>query len=91
MRVRHSRHFSTPCSGLLIQCFGVRLKLFRLVCILIPSNSRELEFVWPASFARHILEDAAIEGYRVGRLSQRQVGETLGFDYWQTMDWCALA
>ncbi len=38
----------------------------------------------PNAVGRHILEDAAIEGYRVGRLSHRQVGETLGFDYWQT-------
>jgi predicted HTH domain antitoxin len=33
---------------------------------------------------RHLLEDAAIEGYRTGRLSQRQAGEMLGLDYWQT-------
>jgi hypothetical protein len=33
---------------------------------------------------RRILENAAIENYRVGRLSQRQVGEMLGLDYWQT-------
>ena len=26
----------------------------------------------------------AIEEYRTGRLSQRQVGEMLGLDYWQT-------
>lgn len=29
------------------------------------------------------MEDAAIEGYRAGRLSHRQVGEMLGLDYWQ--------
>jgi len=33
---------------------------------------------------RHVMEDAAIEGYRAGRLSQRQVGAMLGLDYWQT-------
>jgi hypothetical protein len=38
----------------------------------------------PNAIARHVLEDAAIEGYRAGRLAQRQVGEKLGFDYWQT-------
>ena len=27
--------------------------------------------------------DAAIEGYRAGHLSHRQVGELLGLDYWQ--------
>ena len=30
------------------------------------------------------MEDAAIEGYRAGRLSHRQVGQMLGLDYWQT-------
>jgi predicted HTH domain antitoxin len=30
------------------------------------------------------MEDAAIEGYRAGRLSHRQVGEMLELDYWQT-------
>ena len=38
----------------------------------------------PDAVGRHVLEDAAIEGYRAGRLSQRQVGAMLGFDYWQT-------
>jgi predicted HTH domain antitoxin len=38
----------------------------------------------PDAVARHVMEDAAIEGYRAGRLSHRQVGEILGFDYWQT-------
>jgi len=34
--------------------------------------------------ALRLTEDAAIEGYRSGRLSHRQVGEMLGLDYWQT-------
>jgi hypothetical protein len=38
----------------------------------------------PAAVARHVMEDAAIEGYRAGRLTQRQVGAMLGLDYWQT-------
>lgn len=38
----------------------------------------------PATVARHVMEDAAIEGYRAGRLTQRQVGAMLGLDYWQT-------
>jgi predicted HTH domain antitoxin len=38
----------------------------------------------PEAVGRHVLEDAAIEGYRAGRLSHRQVGEMFGFDYWQT-------
>jgi predicted HTH domain antitoxin len=37
----------------------------------------------PAAVARRLLEDAAIEGYRTGRLSHRQVGTLLGLDYWQ--------
>lgn len=38
----------------------------------------------PDAVGRHVMEDAAIEGYRAGRLSQRQVGTMLGLDYWQT-------
>ena len=38
----------------------------------------------PLAVGRHVLEDAAIERYRAGRLSQRQVGDLLGLDYWQT-------
>jgi predicted HTH domain antitoxin len=37
----------------------------------------------PDAVGRHVMEDAAIEGYRAGRLSHRQVGEMLGLDYWQ--------
>ena len=35
---------------------------------------------------RTLLEDAAIEAYREGRLSHRQVATALGLDYWQTED-----
>ena len=38
----------------------------------------------PDAVGRHVMEDAAIEGYRAGRLSQRQVGAMLGLDYWRT-------
>jgi hypothetical protein len=38
----------------------------------------------PDMVGRHVMEDAAIEGYRAGRLTQRQVGAMLGLDYWQT-------
>ena len=38
----------------------------------------------PQAVGRHVLEDAAIERYREGRLSHRQVGDLLGLDYWQT-------
>lgn len=34
--------------------------------------------------SQRLTEDAAVEEYRSGRLSQRQVGEMLALDYWQT-------
>jgi predicted HTH domain antitoxin len=34
--------------------------------------------------AQRLTEDVAIEEYRAGRFSQRQVAEVLGLDYWQT-------
>ena len=37
-----------------------------------------------AARSQRLAEDAAIEEYRAGRLSQRQVGEMLSLDYWQT-------
>jgi hypothetical protein len=38
----------------------------------------------PLAVGRHVMEDAAVEGYRAGRLTQRQVGAMLGLDYWET-------
>jgi predicted HTH domain antitoxin len=38
----------------------------------------------PEDVARRVLENAAIEEYRTGRLSHGHVGEMLGLDYWQT-------
>ena len=38
----------------------------------------------PDAVGRRVMEDAAIEGYRAGRLSHRQVDDLLGLDYWQT-------
>ena len=38
----------------------------------------------PDAVGGHLMEDAAVEGYRAGRLTQRQVGAMLGLDYWQT-------
>lgn len=38
----------------------------------------------PEARSQRLTEDAAIEEYRSGHLSQRQVGEMLGLDYWQT-------
>ena len=40
----------------------------------------------PAAVARQVVESAAAESYRGGRLSHRQVGQLLGLDYWQTED-----
>jgi len=40
--------------------------------------------VTPEAVSRHVVEDAAVEGDRAGRLTQRQVGVMLGLDYWQT-------
>jgi len=40
----------------------------------------------PGQVARRVLEDVAMEGYRAGRLSHRQVAELLGLDYWQAED-----
>jgi len=37
----------------------------------------------PSAVSRHVLENVAIEGYRCGSFSQRQVGDMLGLDYWQ--------
>jgi predicted HTH domain antitoxin len=37
----------------------------------------------PEAVGRRLIEDAAIEGYRAGRVSHRQVGEMLGIDYWE--------
>ncbi len=38
----------------------------------------------PEARGRRLMEDAAVEEYRNGQVSQRQVGEMLGLDYWQT-------
>ena len=38
----------------------------------------------PEARSQRLTEDAAVEEYRAGRLSHRQVGEMLGLDYWQT-------
>jgi len=39
--------------------------------------------------AQRLTEAVAIEEYRAGRLSQRQVAEVLGLDYWQTESFMA--
>ncbi len=38
----------------------------------------------PEARSRRVLENTAIVEYAAGRISQRQVGEILDMDYWQT-------
>lgn len=54
------------------------------VNLTLPENVAQALGENTESIRRRILENAAIESYRAGRLSQRQVGEMLGMDYWQT-------
>lgn len=54
------------------------------ITIQLPDNLADSFGETPDARSRHVLENTAIEEYRVGRLSQRQVGEILGLDYWQT-------
>lgn len=53
------------------------------VTIQLPDALARLFGATPETRSRRLAEDAAIEEYRAGRLSQRQVGEMLGLDYWQ--------
>ncbi len=54
------------------------------VTIQLPDSLANTFGETPALRARRLIEDAAIEEYRAGRFSQRQVGEILGLDYWET-------
>jgi predicted HTH domain antitoxin len=54
------------------------------VTIQVPDALAGVFGATPEARARRISEDAAIEEYRAGQLSQRQIGELLGLDYWQT-------
>ena len=54
------------------------------VTVKLPENDARSFGVTAEEVGRRLLEDAAIEGYRAGRLSHRQIGELLGLDYWQT-------
>ena len=53
------------------------------VTVKLPENIARTFGDTPEDIARQILENAATEGYRAGRLSHRQFGEMLGLDYWQ--------
>ncbi len=44
----------------------------------------ELAQAFGSGLERHVVEALVIEGYRSGRLSQRQAGRMLGMDYWQS-------
>ena len=54
------------------------------VIIKLPDTLARLFGDTPEARSQRLTEDAAIEEYRAGQLSQRQVGEMLGLDYWQT-------
>ena len=54
------------------------------VIIQLPDTLANTFGVTTEARVQRLSEDAAIEEYRAGRLSQRQVGEMLGLDYWQT-------
>lgn len=54
------------------------------ITIKLPDTIASALGATPEARAQRLTEDAAIEEYRAGRLSQRQVGEMLGLDYWQT-------
>lgn len=54
------------------------------ITIQVPDELAESIGETPSLRSRRVLENTAIEEYRGGRLSQRQVGEILGLDYWQT-------
>lgn len=53
------------------------------VIVKLPETVARLLGRTPEARARRLAEDAAIEEYRTGRLSLRQVGEMLGLDYWE--------
>lgn len=54
------------------------------VTLELPDQAARQWGATPEAAGRQMLADAAIERYREGRLSQRQVGGLLGLDYWQT-------
>ena len=54
------------------------------VIIKLPDTLARMFGATPEARSQRLTEDAAIEEYRAGHLSQRQVGEMLSLDYWQT-------
>ena len=54
------------------------------VIVKLPENVARSFGETDKDIGRHLLENAAIEGYRAGQLSHRQVGAMLRLDYWET-------
>ena len=50
------------------------------ITITLPDSLARAFGPTPEARSQRLAEDAAIEEYRTGRLSQRQVGEMLGLD-----------
>src|SRR5687768_6198903 len=59
------------------------------VVIKLPDSLSRIFGDTPEARSQRVAENAAIEEYRAGRLSQRQVGEMLNLDYWQTENFLA--
>ena len=59
------------------------------ITVKLPENVARTFGETPEDMGRHLLENAAVEEYRAGRLSQRQAGEMLGLDYWQAESFLA--
>ncbi len=54
------------------------------VTVSLPENVARSFGETDSDVGRRLLENAAIEGYRTGQLSHRQVGAMLRLDYWET-------
>jgi hypothetical protein len=70
--------------GLVLVTIYGKSKGYLIVTVKMPDQVARQWGETPDAVGRHEMEDAAIEGYRAGLLSHRQVGEMLGLDYWQT-------
>lgn len=56
------------------------------ITVQLPQDiEQQLESEWP-ELPRKVLEAIAVEAYRQGKLSSRQVGRILELDYWQTVE-----
>ena len=66
------------------QCYPPCYSFYMDVTVKMPDQIARQWGETPDAVGRQLMEVAAIEGYRTGRLSHRQAGEMLGLDYWQT-------